>query len=474
MKLTHPIRAKELAEAVKGTLVCASGAERIASLSHDSRTVESGDWFLALRGDTFDGHDFMAQVSAQAPGGVILDPKRFPPGELPSELPCLCVDDPNQALLDWGQSVRNRFSGKVLAITGSNGKTTTKDLLGGLCRKLAPDSFATKGNLNNFYGVPLTLLSAPLEAPWWVLELGTNQFGEIETLSRIVRPQGGILTNIGESHLEFLGSTEGVAREKSGLFAGMETGAVVVVHAHTEHLKVLQQHAVAHNVRLLTWRWQDDPDHSKAEVVTLLGRDASGVRFRVRDTEFDSPIHNPLQVQNLIGPILLLAEQGVSLAELSAAVAELDVAPSGRFHVREQADWTLIDDTYNANPSSFQAVAEAVGALYPERRKTAVVGRMAELGPLAPELHRKVGGMLAASGFTLLLTFGEADSPFYTEGWLTAPHPAKSTFHFTEFDEMVEGFSRLRKSGDVVLVKGSRSAGMERFVQAITDSPNPS
>jgi len=470
MKLACPLTTTELAEAVGGTLVNASETERIASLSHDSRTLEANDWFLALRGESFDGHDFIGQILSKKPGGVILDPKRFSPSNLPPETPCLTVSDPNQALLAWGKLLRDRFAGKVLAITGSNGKTTTKDLLGGLCRSLDRSSYATKGNLNNLYGVPLTLLDAPLNAPWWVLELGTNQFGEIETLSRIVRPVGGILTNIGESHLEFLGSTEGVAREKSGLFAGMESGAVVVTPAHTKHRDLLEQHAAERKVRLLTWRWEEEPASPEAEVVTLLIRDSAGTRFRFRDSEFSCPFVNPLQVQNLIGPILLLAEQGVSVAKLREAVAGLQVAPAGRFHVREQADWTLIDDTYNANPDSFQAVAEAVGTLYPDRRKIAVVGRMAELGRHSPELHRKVGALLAASGFEQLLTFGEDDSPFYTEGWLTASHPAKSTHHFTEFDELAEAFPQLRNPGDVVLVKGSRSAGMDRFVQAVAES----
>ena len=470
MKLACPILAAELAEAVAGTLVNASGTEKIVSLSHDSRTLESGDWFLALRGDAFDGHDFIPKVVGKKPGGVILDPERFSANELPPNLPCLSVSDPNQALLVWGGLLRERFSGQVLAITGSNGKTTSKDLLGSLCRSLDSNTYATKGNLNNLYGVPLTLLAAPLKAPWWVLELGTNQFGEIPTLSRMVRPAGGILTNIGESHLEFLGSTEGVAREKSGLFSGMAPGSVVVTHAHTKHLGILKKIAAQHNVRLLTWCWETEPSNAGTETVALLARDSSGTDFRLCDTKFSCPLSNPLQVQNLIGPLLLLAEQGISVTKLRNAVSGLQIAPPGRFHVREQADWTLIDDTYNANPSSFQAVAEVVATLYPDRRKITVVGRMAELGRHSPELHRKVGALLAASGFEQLLTFGEDDSPFYTEGWRTASHLAKSTQHFTDFTELAEAFSQLRNPGDVVLVKGSRSAGMERFVQLVSET----
>ncbi|MBQ33118.1 MAG: hypothetical protein CL923_11300 [Deltaproteobacteria bacterium] len=469
MKLAGPILAKELAEAVRGTLVNASGTEWVSSLSHDSRTLEPGDWFLALRGESFDGHDFIGQVLSQKPAGVILNPERFPNRELPADLPCLTVCDPNQALLDWGKLLRNRFTGQVLAITGSNGKTTTKDLLGGLCRFQNCNSFATKGNLNNLIGVPLSLLDAPLHAPWWVVELGTNQFGEIKKLSCTVRPAGGILTNIGESHLEFLESTAGVAREKSGMFAGMAPESVVVSHFKTLHLDVLEQHAAGHRVRLLKWCWEDEPAPPGVEVVTLISRDETGSQFRCRGTEFFSPIHNPLQLQNLVGPLLLLAEQGVALATLREAVTELQVSPSGRFQIREQSNWTLIDDTYNANPSSFQAVAESAAAMYPGRRKIAVVGRMAELGVNSPELHRQVGAMLAASGFEQLLAFGEDDSRYYAEGWRTVQNFPGVPCQFVTLDALVAAFPQLQNPGDVVLVKGSRSAGMERFVQQVAE-----
>ena len=195
--------------------------------SIDSRSVKNGDVFFCIKGEMTDGHQYISQALEKGASAVVANPDIIPDTLKKREFPKILVPDPNLALREWASDVRKNFEGKVLAVTGSNGKTSTKEILSSLCSFFDSNAYATPGNYNNYIGVPLTLLHAPLEAEWWVIEIGSNNFGEIAELSKIVRPTGGVITNIGESHLEFLLDTKGVAREKSGLFAGMAQGCLL-------------------------------------------------------------------------------------------------------------------------------------------------------------------------------------------------------------------------------------------------------
>ena len=423
--------------------------------SIDSRTVKDGDVFFCIKGEMTDGHKYISQALEKGASAIVANPEIIPDALQQREFPKILVPDPNLALRKWASDARKNFEGKVLAVTGSNGKTSTKEILSGLCSFFDSNAYATPGNYNNYIGVPLTLLDAPIEAEWWVIEIGSNNFGEIAELSKIVRPTGGMITNIGESHLEFLLDTKGVAREKSGLFAGMAQGSKVVIPESILHQDIVEKEAEKAGVELI----------KTAKIAVESKEDR--LKFNLFDADFETAINNPLFLQNLVSSLTLLRLQGLSVPQLQKATANLELNLKGRFHTLYMKEWILIDDTYNANPSSFKSVLENIKNLYPQNRKIVVCGKMAELGQKSPELHQQVGINMVKNGVEIMLGLGGEEIESYIVGWKKGGGSLKSTKQFTELDELLNAFKQELKPGDVVLVKGSRSARMERFVENI-------
>ena len=427
----------------------------VHGFSIDSRTMNAGELFFCIKGENTDGHHYISQALEKGACAVVADPACIPEAISQSSFPRILVQDPNLALREWAADIRKRFTGKVLAVTGSNGKTTTKEILAGLCRHLDPNAYATPGNFNNFIGVPLTLLEAPPDAKWWVIEIGTNHFGEVAELSKVVQPTAGIITNIGQSHLEFLQNTEGVAREKSGLFAGMSPGNKVIVPDTLLHLDLVEEEAVKAGVDIVK--------------TTAVTEQVAGKNCKIRffNEWIESSIDSPLLQQNLVLALTLLKEEGVPVALLKQAAAALDLSVKGRYQQIEMDDWILIDDTYNANPSSFYSVLENLNKTYPGLRKIVVCGAMAELGDLSPELHRQVGETMVKNGVEKMFGLGGAEIKFYLEGWKNGGGKTEAARRFSDIDDLTKTFREELRASDVVLVKGSRSAQMERFVEAM-------
>ena len=428
----------------------------VQGFSIDSRVLNTGDLFFCIQGENTDGHKYILEALQKGASAVVANPRKIPVELQQSNFPRIMVPDPNRALREWAADARKQFYGKVFAITGSNGKTSTKEILASLCRCFDVNAYATPGNFNNFIGVPLTLLDAPPKADWWIIEIGTNQFGEVAELSKIVKPSAGIITNVGESHLEFLQNTEGVAREKSGLFAGMSPGNNVVVPDSLLHQDYVEVEAEKAGVNI-------------TKIAFDLQQSTEGTRkIRLFDSDFETTIESPLLQQNLASALTLLHLEGVPVLQLQQATANLNLSLTGRFQQIEMDDWTLIDDTYNANPSSFRSVLENLQKMFPERRKIVVCGEMAELGNLSSQLHRKVGETMVKRGVEKMFGLGGAEIELYLEGWKNGGGKLKAAKHFSNFSELLVTFKEELLPADVVLVKGSRSAQMERFVDAQT------
>jgi len=423
--------------------------------SIDSRKVKDGDVFFCIKGEITDGHQYISQALDKGASAVVANPETIPDALKKREFPKILVPDPNLALREWASDARKNFEGKVLAVTGSNGKTSTKEILSGLCSFFDSNAYATPGNYNNYIGVPLTLLDAPMEAKWWVIEIGSNNFGEIAELSKIIRPTGGVITNIGESHLEYLLDTIGVAKEKSGLFAGMAQGSKVVIPESILHIDIVEKEADKAGIKLIKT--------AKIEVESKESRH----KFNLFEADFETAINNPLFQQNLVSSLTLLRSQGLSVTQLQQATANLELNLKGRFQTLYMKEWILIDDTYNANPSSFKSVLENMIILYPQNRKIVVCGKMAELGQKSPELHQQVGINMVKNGVEIMLGLGGEEIESYIGGWEMGGGSMKSAKQFTELDELLNAFRNELKPGDVVLVKGSRSARMDRFVENI-------
>ncbi len=474
--MDHHYTTLELCHALEGSSQHIPSHQRFHSFAIDSRKIQPGDLFFSIVGENTDGHLYIEQALTNGAQGVIANKERLPSKLQSSKIPLILVADPNMALRDLARDYRSRLkTGRVLGITGSNGKTSTKEIAANLCRFLYPKTNATQGNFNNFIGVPLTILSASLDASWWVVEMGTNHFGEIQTLSEIVKPDLALITNIGESHLEFLESTEGVAREKSGIFAGMSPGAIVAIPSPLLHSTIVSQQAIEHDINLVRYgftNWKSDipPDYK----ATLLDCSAEHTRFEFQSHVFEVATGNLLLLGNLLGVLTLLHLQNEPLELLSEAVRTLNFEIKGRMQIRNMESYVLVDDTYNANPTSFCEVIQSVQKLYPDRRLLVVAGAMAELGKHSANLHFQLGANMPKLGVKYLFTFGYNDAQYYREGWKSQEKNQSTVFHTVDLEKLVSTFNGVVKTNDVVLVKGSRSACMEQFVNAVISYENRS
>ena len=332
----------ELCQIFEGNSRHLSHEQTFERFSIDSRKTQPGDLFFAIAGENTDGHLYLKQALERGAQGIIAHQGKLTSDFLSRNPPLILVADPNRALRDLAENYRKRFSkGRVLGITGSNGKTSAKEIAADLCRFLTPNTHATAGNLNNFFGVPLTILSATLEEAWWVIEMGTNQFGEIETLSKIVKPHLSLITNIGESHLEFLENTQGVAREKAGLFAGMTPGSITAIPATLLHQEIVSDFATRHQIQLVSYgfsHWEtSQPSDYPAKIISV---SPALSEFEWLGQKFTTSQGNPLLLGNLLGVLTLLHLCEVPLDLLCEATQALPWNIKGRMQFRETGSFS--------------------------------------------------------------------------------------------------------------------------------------
>jgi UDP-N-acetylmuramoyl-tripeptide--D-alanyl-D-alanine ligase len=421
-------------------------------VSIDSRELAPGELFVGLRGERADGGEFAAAALRAGAWGVLVAPASAPDaGQVPAGASVLVHPDPLAALgalaREWRRELGARGA-RVVAITGSTGKTSTKDILAALLAS-GMRTAATPANLNTEIGLPLAILAAPADSECLVLELAMRGRGQIAALTEIAEPDVGVIVNVGPAHLELLGSLQEIAAAKAELIAGLASGASAVVPFEEP---LLAPH-LREDVRTITFG-------AAGADVTLVGRGADGrVAIAV-----DGGAHT-LELRPSFG-------QAHHISNLLAAVAAaraLGVMPGGRLDVSFSAgrgerlaladDVTVIDDCYNANPMSMRAAIDEL-AETPARRRVAVLGDMLELGAQAPALHRDVGSYAAASGVGLLVTVG----PLAAEMASTFAGQTRSVPDAARAAELIPS---LIAPGDAVLVKGSRGVALERVVAAL-------
>ncbi len=421
-------------------------------VSTDSRTVEPGALYVALVGERFDGHDFVADALARgAAGAVVSRPVPAEPG-----VKLYPVDDTLAALGRLAAYRRRALTAPVVAITGSSGKTTTKDLTRGALEG-ALRVHATRGNLNNRIGMPLTLLETPADAQVVVLELGTNEPGEIRTLTEIARPDVGVITTVGESHLEKLGSLEGVMEEKLDLLRGLAGERRAVVGDEPAELPRRAREIVP-DVRVAGWTEAADADLRPAEVeADVFG----GTRFRWRGQTVHLQIPGRHAVADALLALAVSEFLGVDARSAARGVSAVPAAGM-RSEIRRLGDLTLIVDCYNANPQSVRAALDVLEAHGAASRTVAVLGTMLELGTGAPALHREVLADALRREIDVVVAtgaFAEAAGELGAAGerLLVAPDWAAA------YPELR---SRLR-GDEVVLLKASRGVRMEELVERL-------
>jgi UDP-N-acetylmuramoyl-tripeptide--D-alanyl-D-alanine ligase len=418
----------------------------------DSRTLAPQQLFVALKGASFDGQRFVAAAQAAGAAGAVVETLQ------PVSLPQIVVADTQAALTRAARAWRADFRGPLVGVAGSNGKTTAKEMTAAILGK-AGDCLATRGNLNNHIGVPLTLLRLTPAHRFAVIEMGANHPGEVAALASLARPSVGMITNAGAEHLEGFGSLEGVARAEGEMLAALPPPATAVINADDAFAPLWRGLTQA---RVVSFGLRSAADFSASEVRTAVGAAGFHTHFRLTAPQGSAAIELRLggthNVANALAAAAAAASAGATLEHIATGLAEVRAVPGRLQFKRATSGAWLIDDSYNANPSSMRAAIEVLASL--DGRKWLVLGEMAELGVFAPQAHTEIGEFARAAGIERLYATGALMAGAVT-GFGAGAHWFADTAALSA--ALSEAGSELR-----LLIKGSRSNRLERVVDALT------
>lgn len=453
----------QIASMAAGTLHCGEADREIHAVSTDSRSIPAGCLFVALVGDTFDGHDFVLSAIASGATAVLVAESRVTGlcTELPASAGVIGVPDTLVGLQKLAAAYRMLLGIRVIAITGSNGKTSTKDFTRAvLATRFAVN--ATVGNLNNHIGLPITMLRQKPEQSHGVYELGMNHPGEIATLAALARPDVAVVTTLGTAHIEFFGTAEAIAEEKLSLFRFLSPSGTAVINLESPRVAMALERVPGKMISV---------GIDKGDVrATQLEAEADGrIRFKVTAFGESATVRLPVpgvhMVQNALLAIAVGLTEGVPLADAATALADGKLT-KGRLQVKGWRGVTIIDDSYNANPDSMVAALHTLAAQPSNARRIAVLGKMGELGTHSAEAHALVGRTASTLNIDSVYTVGvQAEAISQAAG-------SKSK-HFATHEACAQWLARELQAGDVVLLKGSRSAAMENVFTALEGVHQP-
>jgi UDP-N-acetylmuramoyl-tripeptide--D-alanyl-D-alanine ligase len=461
------ITVREVASAMGGRIVSGPPDAPLSGLSTDSRTLTPGQVFLALRGERYDGHDFLSDAVNGGAAGVIVETLTSVPLEVSAQnLAVITVKSTLDALGDLALWWRKHWPGRVIAITGSNGKSTTKEMAASILF-LEANIKKSPGNYNNLIGLPLTILSLKGVHQAAVLEMGMNRPGEIRRLAQIADPHIGLITNIAQAHLEGLGNLQGVVEAKAELLEMMSSHATAILNGDDQQYPELASRfsgrtitfGLGHTNAVRAENIRKVDDNAQAFDICL-PEERIPVRIRLPG------IHNVL---NALGAAAIA--YGLSLSKGSIARGLEQFVPlKGRFQVtRLNGDIRIIDDTYNANPSSLGAALNTVQELRSEKQGLVVgLGEMLELGTQAPQLHRDAGRLIAETGTRYLVALGEHGAEI-VKGACKGGMDSGQTHLATSHGEMIDVLKAQVREHDIVFLKGSRRAFLDKVVEGIKD-----
>ena len=448
-----------IAAACAGEQLSGSPETCVHRVGTDSRRAQAGDLFIALAGGRFDGHDFLRQAAERGAGALVVERKRVPAGW--SGCAMIAVEDTRKALGQLAARYREDFALSLVAVSGSNGKTTTKDLIASVLRQKVATLWS-EASFNNDIGVPLTLLRLEKSHQAAVLEAGTNHPGELAPLLKMIRPNYGVITCIGREHLEFFGDLAGVAREEGWLAELLPADGKLFVNGDDEWTgrMVERTHAAVVRVGFAAsndWRARG------------LRPDKQGVRFQVDGPkaeyagEYRIQLLGRHQVVNALFAIAIGMELGLSRAEVVRGLAECE-PPKMRLELSEHSGVRILDDTYNANADSVEAALQTLRELPCKGRRVAVLGDMAELGAHSEAAHEEIGRRAAELGVGQLFTVGKM-APIVARAARGAG--LNRVFEFVDMETAAAAVKSFVKSGDVVLLKASRSTRLERIGEVL-------
>lgn len=446
-----------LADVASAAGTPAQGAAALSGVAVDSRHVRPGDLFVAIRGARVDGHDFARDAVARG-AGALLGERR--PADLPADFPAVLVPAPVEALGRLGAAAKRKMGFRLAAITGSAGKTTTKDFTAAiLARRFAVEK--TPGNQNSQIGFPMSVVNLPRNPEWMVGEMGLSEPGDLSRLSRAFEPEVAAILLVAAAHLQFFASLDAIAEGKAEILEGLKPGGTFVANADDPRVEAI---AARHRGRVVRFGRAAAADVTARDVVAEPG----GSRFRLATPEGEAAVHLPVagphQVANFLAAAAVGYAVGVPAAECAAASGTLRPAAHRGELVRHASGALLLDDAYNANPSSMRAALETLASL-PAGRRIAVLGDMLELGPDEERWHRETGA--AVPGRADLLVCVGPRARILGEGAVGAGLPAGAVRQAASAEEAAEMLAGLLAAGDVALFKGSRAMGLERAVAAL-------
>ena len=443
---------------------------RLAGVSIDSRTVRRGELFIAIHGPRHDGHAFVAAALAAGAGAGLVARARF--AEYPADIQrrLLAVDDPLAALQQlasqYGDAWRNAKAGRrIAAITGSTAKTTTKEMLAALLATRLR-VLKSEGNLNNAYGLPLTLFRLTESHEAAVVEMGMSSRGEIARLAEIARPDIGVVTNVAPVHLEFFSSVDEIALAKRELIEGLgNSDPVAVLNRDDERV----------------WRFKDIfrgrlhsfgiSESAEFRAANIEGRGLEGSEFDLHSPDGTARLRLALagrhNVTNALAALAAASEWGVGLAEAKGVLARLRPAALRGEVLRFADGFTLINDCYNSNPLALERMVDLLCSTPGYRRRVLIAGAWREIGPTSPELHRATGAYAARKKAVDWIIGVDGDARELVEGAIAAGHPRERTAFFETSPEAAEFLAGFVHAGDLLLVKGSRGVHMESVAEAL-------
>lgn len=444
------------------------GLPRLAQgYSIDSRTLRAGDLFFAIRGPRYDGHQFIDQVLEKGAVGAVVE-HDF--ASLQAYTSLISVPEVTRALQQLAEAVRHKWAGRVVGVTGSAGKTTTKEMLASaLSRKFCV--LKSEGNLNNHFGVPLTLLHLEAEHQVAVVEMAMSGPGEIARLAMMAAPEIGIVTNVAPVHLEFFDSVDAIARAKRELIEHLQPPATAILNQDDERVRGF---AAGFDGRALTFGFTEGADYRGLKV-RARGDAASGAfatEFEVRGPAYSGTFSISLpgrhNVENALAVIAAASVFEVPEEDLRTALASFGSLSQRTEVLRLPGEVVLVNDAYNSNPLAMQRMLEMAGSWRGAGRRLVLAGEMLELGPSSAEWHRRIGRECAQIGIDWLIAV-RGDARFFIEGAIEAGVPAEQTRFFNEAGEAAEFCQTLVRPGDLILVKGSRAVHLEKAVEILAD-----
>lgn len=459
----RPITVIETADAVQGRIVREGGAAVITGVSTDTRTLQPGNLFVALEGERFDGHDFLKEAADKGAAAVLIHNLNK---TLPEDVHTIVTGNTLTALQDLAAWYLRRFSLPVVAITGSTGKTTTKDMICNvLSRKF--NVLKTQGNFNNEIGLPLTLFGLESHHQLAVLEMGMSGFGEIRRLAAVAPPKVAVITNIGISHIEKLGSRDNIWKAKSEVLEQFGEGCTVILNDDNDILHREAERMKGEPIPYDVIRFGTGAGAEyRADDIRMLGEDGIEYNLSVEKGTYPIKLNAPGRhnVYNSLAAIATGRVFGMEMNDIQSGLLEF-VSGSMRlniFSIKHRENIKVIDDAYNASPDSVKAALHILRDME-GRRKIAILGDMLELGEYSHSAHKQTGRTAAECGVNILLTRGR-DSAWIGEGAVEAGMDTRNVFHSKDNQGVIQWLGSYLQEGDRILVKGSRGMHMEEIV----------